>query len=153
VRGRRWLIVALILNLGLAASNAVFLLQPTREQRGDFVQLYTAWSLVRGGDGPRLYDYRLQAERQRTLLNGWTFPGGVLPFNYPPHVGLLFAPVSALPLRPAFVVWSLGQLALLAWLMRIVWRLGRGQALELAAACAAVLALPALLLTFAQGAF
>jgi hypothetical protein len=153
VRGRRWLIAGLILNLGLAASNAVFLAQPSKEQRGDFVQLYTAWSLVRDGAGARLYDYRLQAERQRTLLGGWTFPGGLLPFNYPPHVGLLFAPVAALPLRTAFRLWSLGQVALLIWLMRIVWRLAGGPPLERALTCAAVLALPALLLTFAQGAF
>jgi len=153
VRGRRWLIAGLILNVGLAASNAVFLLQPAKEQRGDFVQLYTAWTLVREGDGARLYDYRLQAERQRNLLDGWTFPGGLLPFNYPPQVGLLFAPLSTLPLRAAFHLWSLGQIGLAIWLMRIVWRLGRGAALERALTCAAVLALPALLLTFAQGAF
>jgi hypothetical protein len=153
VRGRRWLIAGLILNLGLAASNAVFLLEPKKEQRGDFVQLYTAWSLVREGAGPRLYDYRLQAERQRSLLGGWTFPGGLLPFNYPPHVGLAFAPLAAVPLRPAFLLWSLAQLALLGWLMRILWRLARGPALERWFTCAAVGALPALLLTFVQGAF
>jgi hypothetical protein len=153
VRARRWLITALILDLGLAASNAVFLLQPRQEQRGDFVQLYTAWTLVRDGEGRRLYDYRLQAERQRHLLNGWTFPGGLLPFNYPPHVGLVFAPIAQLPLRRAFGLWSVGQLVLLGWLMRILWRLGRGPALERTLTCAAVLALPALLLTFAQGAF
>jgi hypothetical protein len=152
VRGRRWLIAGLILNLGLAASSALFLLQSAGEHRGDFVQLYTAWTLVRRGDGPRLYDYRLQ-ERQLDLLNGWTFPDGLLTFNYPPHVGLLFAPLSALSLRPAYLLWSLGQLALLAWLMRIVWRLGRGPTIERTLTCAAVLALPALLLTFAQGAF
>src|SRR5205085_7075704 len=101
----------------------------------------------------RLYDYALQAERQRALLGGWTFPGGLLPFNYPPQVALLFAPVAALPLRTAFHLWSLGQAALLVWLMRILWRLGRGPAIERALTCSAVLALPPLLLTFAHGAF
>jgi hypothetical protein len=153
VRGRRWLIAGLVLNLGLAASNAVFLLQPAKEQRGDFAQLYTAWTLVHEGEGARLYDYGLQAERQRALLDGWTFPGGLLPFNYPPQVGLLFAPLAALPMRAAFHLWSVAQAALLIWLMRILWRLGRGPALERALTGAAVLALPALLLTFAQGAF
>ena len=154
MRGRRWLIAGLIVNLGLAASNVALLLQPRGEQRGDFVQLYTAWTLVRAGDGPRLYDYSLQAQRQRAVLGGQTFPGGLLPFNYPPHVALLFAPLAALPLRAAFVVWSLAQAVLLVWLVRILWRLTRERpALERWLMCATALALPPLLLTFVQGAF
>ena len=79
-------------------------------------------------------------KEQLLVWGGQTFPGGLLPFNYPPHVALLFAPLAALPLRAAFVVWSLAQAVLLVWLVRILWRLTRERpALERWLMCATAL--------------
>ena len=144
------LLLGLILNVGLAASNAAFFLRQRAHVRGDFVQLFTAGKMVRDGEGARLYDYQLQGERQRALLGGWSFPGGVLPFNYPPHVAMAFA---ALPLPRAFWVWSAAQAALLIALMRLVGRLAPERPpLERWLLRATVLAAPPLLLTFELGA-
>lgn len=49
-------------------------------------------------------------------------PPQVLPFTYPPVSALLAVPLVALPLEPLGVVWTLGQLALLAAITALAFR-------------------------------
>jgi hypothetical protein len=155
---RRWLLVcALALNLGLVASYIGLWSRRAEEapgQRGDFSAFYTAWTMVREGRASALYDFSAQAREQAPLVGDRSGAGGLLPFLNPPHVALAFAPLARLPPRRAFTLWSLGQLALLAWLLRILWRLTRDRpAFERALLGAAVLAAPPLLVTLELGAF
>jgi hypothetical protein len=50
-------------------------------------------------------------------MEGMQFEGGVLLFPNPPHIAILFSPVSLLPLTGAFYCWSLIELGLLVWLL------------------------------------
>jgi hypothetical protein len=86
----------------------------------DFTAFYTGWTIVAEGDGASLYDPGLQAEVQQRILGGRAFESGLNPFNNPPHLVLPFVPLSALPLGTAYLVWALGQVGLLGWLL---WRL------------------------------
>lgn len=76
---------------------------------GDFPAFYTAGHIIRDGNVHRLYDFGLQARVQQAFLLpfGWTFAGGLLPYNYPPFFALIFVPLSYLSLTSAFQVWSL----------------------------------------------
>lgn len=84
----------------------------------DFDAFYTGAALLRDGHGARLYDLGLQAEYQRRLLGALPLNGHVLPFVSPPHLAVLLLPLSYLPLGAAYAVWTLVQLALVAWLAR-----------------------------------
>ena len=90
--------------------------------RADFTAFYTAGLMVRSGAAARLYDYALQTSYQQQLLQGRSFLGGLLPYNYPPHLALLMTPFSIAPLHIAFGFWTIAQVALLIWL---VWTLRR----------------------------
>jgi hypothetical protein len=101
---------------------------------------------VREGRGPALYDFAAQAEAQRALT---TRP--LLPYLNPPQVALALAPLARVSFGAAFATWTVVQVALLLWLLRMVTR-GRPP-LEGLAAAAAVLAAPPMLLTLTLGAF
>jgi hypothetical protein len=155
---KRWLQWgALVLNLGLAASYVGLWVRrapETPRQRNDFSAFYTAWTLVRGHRADALYDFEAQARQQAALLGDRSGAGGLLPFLNPPPVALVFAPLARLSLPRAFTLWTVGQLALLGWLLRQLLRLTRGRpARDRALVCVAVLAAPPLLLTFETGAF
>lgn len=81
---------------------------------GDFPAFYTAGHIIRDGNAHRLYDFSLQAQVQQAFLlsHGWTFAGGLLPYNYPPFFAPIFVPLSYLPLAWAFQVWSLVNIVL-----------------------------------------
>ena len=98
---------------------------------------------MRDGDGERsgahivgagqlsgLYDLATQTAFQNPLLGGYTFPGGLLPFNYPPYVAFFFSPLSFLSAPVAYYIWLGAQLLLLVawavWVARTLreWGLG-----------------------------
>ena len=115
--------------IGLAAGAAVFaiylglwgaLATSGGADGADFTAFYTGWTIVAQGDGPNMYDPRVQAEVQQRILGGRTFDAGLNPFNNPPHLVLPFVPLSVLPLGTAYLVWAAVQAGLLAWLL---WRL------------------------------
>jgi hypothetical protein len=149
--------LALILNAALSLSNIGLFIMALRQGlmwRADFSAFYTAWVMVRDGLGSQLYDFDLQTRIQQAILQGKSFAGGLLPYNYPPHLAVLLAPLGWLSHPAAFAVWTLGQLALLIWLLLILNRLAAGWTrTERWMMHLAVLALTPLLLNFLLGAF
>jgi len=82
---------------------------------GDFPNLWCAGLLARHGDLATLYNAGLfQAWKARAFGHAVT----QTPWIYPPLALPLGAALSALPLRAAFVVWELGTLGVMAWLLR-----------------------------------
>ena len=87
----------------------------------DFTIYYTAGTMVRRGWGRQLYDEARQFEVQRGLAPQVTSRLGALPFNHPPFEAALFAPLSYLSYRTAYLLWfvaNLGMLAALPILLR-----------------------------------
>ncbi|MFB3896918.1 MAG: glycosyltransferase family 87 protein [bacterium] len=150
-------IAILILNSGLIILNlAAWGIAFTRDLfwRADFTSFYTGWAIVRDGRGAGLFDFDLQALYQQEILAGRSFQDGLLPFVNPPGLLLLFTPLANLPISTAFIVWTLVELALLAWLIALLWRISA--AWELFERCSlilAVLAFPPMLITFLLGSF
>ncbi|MBN1919709.1 MAG: DUF2029 domain-containing protein [Anaerolineae bacterium] len=121
--------------------------------RADFTAFYTAGLMVRSGAAAQLYDYALQTSYQQQLLQGRSFLGGLLPYNYPPHLALLMMPFSFVPLPVAFGFWTLLQVVLLLWLVRLLRRITIDwPVVERRALICAALALPMLMQTFFLGA-
>ena len=78
--------------------------------RADFRCLYAAGYLVRTGDATHLFDY----DAQRSVENARVSVEDVaLPFNHAPYEALLFAPLSLLSYRSAYVTVLIGNLCLL----------------------------------------
>lgn len=150
-----WARIILIVNLALVLiSLGLWLIawQQGLFWRADFAMLYTGGAMARDGHGAQLYDLALQTRDQQHILQGKRFLDGLLPFNYPPYVALLIAPLSALPLSIAYVVWTLMQIVLLAWLLRRLWQLTRGWASQERMAClVTILAFTPVLNTFLLG--
>ena len=80
--------------------------------RSDFTSTYMGATLLREGNGTRLYDEKLQAPLHARLIAPGDHEGN-LPFVNPPGAALLALPVSTLDLGPAYRVWSLLQFVLL----------------------------------------
>lgn len=150
--------LAIAVNFGLGAVYvAIFaaLVLTGRTRGADFTAFYTGWRIVLEGRGSQLYEPAVQAEMQRTILGGQTFQAGLNPFNNPPHMVLPYLPLGLLPLDLAFLAWTVIQALLLAG---IIAMLLRGVArewtrVERFGLVAAVVAFPALAITFFQGAF
>lgn len=81
----------------------------------DFAAFYTGAVLVAGGEGRSLYDVGRQQVVQQEAMRPIVFAAGVLPYVYPPFGVMLFAPLSRLPLVPAYWCWqAISALALVA---------------------------------------
>lgn len=120
-----WITPVLALYVCLAAGYGALWLQAAGSDwfaRADFTAFYAGWAIVRDGRGDALYDLAVQGAYQAAVLPGVRFAGGVLPYVNPPHLTPLFVPLAWLPRPVAFTVWTLGQLGLLAWLVRWLWR-------------------------------
>jgi hypothetical protein len=131
------------------------LLVSGRTRGADYTAFYTGWRLVLEGQGPHLYDPVAQAVMQGQVLGGQAFEAGLNPFNNPPHTVLPFVPLGMLPLEVSFLVWTGLQLLLLAGVLRMLllgpardWSRG-----ERIAVTGWLIGLPALGITFWQGAF
>jgi hypothetical protein len=125
--------LALTLNLGLGIGYVglwVMLALQGQFWRADFSAYYAGWSIVRDGQGNRLYDLDLQAHYQQQILDEGEFQGGVLPYLNPPYATFPFVPLAWLPRPVAFLVWTCGQLVLLAWLLRLLHTLARSWSRE-----------------------
>jgi hypothetical protein len=72
---------------------------------GDFPAFYAAARIVRAGTAGQLYDPATQREAQRGLLGdkveGW------IHFAYPPYVAWLYAPLSLVSFKTAYVVYTI----------------------------------------------
>jgi hypothetical protein len=154
----KWLVRAvLILNSGLALSYIGLWAITARQGqfwRADFSAYYTGWAMVRDGKGSQIYNFDLESQYQRNILGGRSFAEGLLPFNNPPHVALVFVPLSYLSLQQAYMAWTLIQAGLFIYLSWILYKLAknwspgeRGMLLITAAA------LPSMLINYLLGAY
>ncbi len=89
----------------------------------DFINFYTGFKMVLNGDGANLYNLDLQAKYQQAIMKDGLFQGGLLPYNTPPFVAVLFSPLALLPVNMAYYIWTLGELGLLAWVLILINRL------------------------------
>ena len=93
-------------------------------ERSDYVTYQTAGLIVLHGDGACLYTPACQSAAQHDLIGDEpSFERGALPFNSPPWLAALAAPLAALPLRLAFGIFTVSSLVLLAV---AAWRLAWG---------------------------
>jgi hypothetical protein len=88
----------------------------------DFTTFYTAGSIARDGLGRSIYDINLQTQYQSKILNQVIPQADVLPFNNPPFTVYPFILVSRLPLRSAFLLWTILQSGMLLWLFYLLFR-------------------------------
>jgi Glycosyltransferase family 87 len=148
---------ALLLNVGLGLSYVALwgmLAWQGLFWRADFSAYYTGWSIARDGLGEQLYDFDLQTRYQQQILGGRSFSQGLLPYLNPPHATIPFVPLALLPLPAAFAIWTLCQIALLVWMLRLLLRIARDwEPQERWLMVSAVVAFPPLLFTLQLGAF
>jgi hypothetical protein len=96
----------------------------------------------------------LQTDYQRQILDGRSFKDGLLPYVNPPHLTLPPTPLSLLPPSAAYLIWTLGQVALLIWLLRLLGELARSwEPHERWLLLSAVIAFPSLMSTVLTGSF
>jgi hypothetical protein len=81
----------------------------------DLVLIYTGASIVRQGNGAKLYDLHAQATVQGQLFKGQP----LLYYDHPPFEALLFGPLTVLSYSWAFVIWGAINIAL--WMLFISW--------------------------------
>lgn len=148
---------AILLNLLIAASYIALWMVSVRQKiyRGsDFTAFYTGWSIVRGGQAAQLYDQSVQTAYQRVVLGGGQFQDGFLPYLNPPYATLPFVPLAALSLETAFILWTIGQFALLVWLLHRLFQLSASWArTDRRLLASIIIAFPALFLTLILGTF
>lgn len=144
----RLLTLLFALNLGIGFSYIGLWLVTIRQGlfwRADFTAFYTAFTMVRDGDGSRLYDFALQTTYQQRILGGRSFSDGLLPFINPPYVAAIFAPLAWVSHWSAFVLWMLVQVGILIWMLRLLWIISsewsRGEQWLMVSACVAFLPL------------
>ncbi|MGH9408860.1 MAG: glycosyltransferase 87 family protein [Vicinamibacterales bacterium] len=94
---------------------------------GDLPAFYGAGRLVRLGESRDLYDWRAQRTAQSDLFQ--TSEQGWIPFSYPPYVAAIYAPLTVLSFKSAYVAFTilmacccLGAVALLRPALAIVRR-------------------------------
>jgi hypothetical protein len=153
----RLLLAVLLLNISLALTYVGLWFIAARQElfwRADFSAFYTGWVIVRDGQGAQLYDPDLQTAIQQEVLEGRSFKDGLLPYVNPPHLTILFVPLSLLSRTNAYLLWTLGQLGLLVWFVRLLYRLASSWELEERwLLLSAVVAFPPMMLTFVIGSF
>ncbi len=71
----------------------------------DFTIFLTGANVLTSGQGAHLYDLSVQATVQHSIAGPVRYPGGVLPFNYPPYVAALFTPLTLASPGTAYYIW------------------------------------------------
>jgi Glycosyltransferase family 87 len=82
----------------------------------DFTIYYTAGTMIRQGMGHELYNNTAQFILQQQFAPQVATRLGALPFNHPPFEALLFVPFAYFPYRVAYLLWTLVNLGMLAYL-------------------------------------
>ena len=109
-------VYALLATLVAGTFVAAVLAGPYRAvERSDYMTYHMAARIVLQGDGACLYKPQCQAGAQRALIGEESsFANGALPFNSPPWLAAVVAPLGALPLSTGFAIFTLLGLAVLA---------------------------------------
>jgi hypothetical protein len=82
----------------------------------DFTIYYTAGTMIRQGMGQDLYNNATQFLVQQQFAPQVATRLGALPFNHPPFEALLFVPFAYVSYRVAYLLWTLVNLGMLAYL-------------------------------------
>ncbi|HUI41539.1 MAG TPA: glycosyltransferase family 87 protein [Terriglobia bacterium] len=82
----------------------------------DFSSIYAGATIVRQGNGSKLYDSQEQARVQNQLFK-WDH---LFLDSHPPFEALLFAPLTKLPYRQAYVLWGAINVLLWIWFQRLL---------------------------------
>jgi hypothetical protein len=101
---------------GILCLHALFFISLwPRIERGypDFVVYYTAATILRDGLGHQLYVGHVQEEVQKRFTGQLPSRLGALPYIHPPAEALIFAPLTRLSFRQAFLLWDLLNIAIL----------------------------------------
>jgi len=123
VQTSRLLLIAAQILLALIYTLPVFSSQLIKDS--DYVAFYTGWSILRDGEGSKLYNLEQQLKYQKQIVGnaGPVLPYRLLPFINPPHAALLFMPLAYLSFTTASYVF-LGINWLVAfWIARRFWQL------------------------------
>lgn len=99
--------------------------------RTDFAMFYSGALLLRSEQRADLYDLDVQRAIQQPLIHPWAYEGGVLPYNYPPYIALLFMGLTGLGLRGAYLLWSVVLCASAVGLSALVARYHRERGMTL----------------------
>jgi hypothetical protein len=112
--------------LGLQLLGWIVYLPLALRGNADFRNCYSTGLLLRTGRGHQIYDYEAQHRLQDAFVS--QTPTG-MPYVHPPYEALLFAPLSFLTYRSAFLCWLGLNLLCLLVCYRILrekfWRLDR----------------------------
>jgi len=94
----------------------------------DFISFYTGSTIVRTGEGRRLYDLELQRAHQAELLRAESAPAQsrFLPFINPPHAAPFFMPLSYFSFKSAAFVFLAFNCVIAVWVLRRLWQLAEG---------------------------
>src|SRR5437773_8168114 len=108
---------ALLATIAAVALAGAVLLGPYRAvERSDYMTYHVAARIVLDGHGACLYRESCQAEAQRDLIGEEpSFASGALPFNSPPWLAAVVAPLGWLSLPAGFAIFTLIGLLVLAW--------------------------------------
>jgi hypothetical protein len=93
--------------------------------RADFTAHYTAWDIIRAGQGAQLYNLDTQTTYQLDLLQGGRFADGVLPYNYPPYMALALYPLSWFSLSASYWIFALLQILILGRVLQLLISIAR----------------------------
>jgi hypothetical protein len=92
----------------------------------DFTMFLTGAHMLTDGQGSSLYDLDAQGRVQAPLKGPVIYPGGVLPFNYPPFMAAFLSPLTLLTPEIAYYAWLVVQFLVLLVLVLSIVRLGFG---------------------------
>lgn len=107
---------ATLVSLFLCVCGLIVTLPPAYHGLGDFRQLYTAGYMVRTGQSAEVHDFAASEKLQDEIVSPAV---GALPFNHLAVESILFAPLSFLPYRAAYIVFFVLNIVLLAVAFRI----------------------------------
>lgn len=113
------------IRIGMAVSGTflflivIFVTVHGLERKADFGAFYASGLSVRRGDGAKLYDLREQVRRQEEALGR----KGLMSNPYPPFVAIVFAPLTLLRLRNAYIAFG----AINVVLLLLSWHILRNQ--------------------------
>jgi hypothetical protein len=113
---------------GLAVGYALYVLSAERPTHSDFHSFYTGWSIVRDGQGGRLYDLDLQGAYQAKAFGLETSDSrfGLLPFINPPHAALILTPFAYFSPNAAASIYLAFNCLCAAWVLYRLWQLAAG---------------------------
>ena len=93
----------------------------------DFTMFLTGAHILTSGQGVDLYNLSVQAKIQSGLAGNVRFEGGVLPYNYPPYIAMLFSPLTLFGPSEAYYIWVAVQWAVLLVLAFSIGRYFKNQ--------------------------